>query len=495
MRTIKVFFLNTVLFTVTNLILRAIGMWFNVYLSGVIGAQGIGVFTLVMNVYMFAASAAFAGGGFAATRLVAEELALGCTKGAAASVKKCLIYCFLCSLAVSGVIFFFADEISLGILKNAECIKSLRLLAFTFTPVSCSSVLRGYFNAVRKGAVTCAADFLGNLVRISVTMLVFALNRPQSIEYACFYLVFAMLVSEVVSFLCLALLYFGFEHRKNCIGMGAHLWQRLFRIAIPVAVSGFVKSGLSSFNQLLIPKGFLRYGMNNSQAMDIYGIIRGMVFPVLMFPSALLSALSTVLVPETAKLYASGKYGKISDAVYRVFYFTSYFGVFTAVVLAFFSAELGNALYKSSDAGMYLMYLAPLVVIMYFDETVDSILKGTDRQVGVVIINIIDKALCIILVLILIPMYGVRGYITVLYISEFFNGFLSIGMLVKGLKLKLEIFRLFVIPFILAIISYFGVNVFSHCGLILKISVMCVIYIILVLTVIGIKKQFFSKHT
>ena len=164
-------------------------------------------------------------------------------------------------------------------------------------------------------------------------------------------------------------------------------------------------------------------------------------------------------------------------------------------MLAFFSAELGNALYKSSDAGMYLMYLAPLVVIMYFDETVDSILKGTDRQVGVVIINIIDKALCIILVLILIPMYGVRGYITVLYISEFFNGFLSIGMLVKGLKLRLEIFKLFVIPFILAIISFYGVNMFSYCGLIFKISVMSVLYIILVLTVIGIKKQFFSKHT
>ena len=46
-------------------------------------------------------------------------------------------------------------------------------------------------------------------------------------------------------------------------------------------------------------------------------------------------------------------------------------------------------------AAFYIRLLAPLVVIMYFDEIVDAILKGLNEQVRVVGINILDTLVAV----------------------------------------------------------------------------------------------------
>ena len=60
--------------TATSLVMRTVRMSFNVYLSGKLGAQGMGLFQLAAAVYFLALTIANAGVRLAVTRLVAEEL-------------------------------------------------------------------------------------------------------------------------------------------------------------------------------------------------------------------------------------------------------------------------------------------------------------------------------------------------------------------------------------------------------------------------------------
>lgn len=79
-----------------------------------------------------------------------------------------------------------------------------------------------------------------------------------------------------------------------------------------------------------------------------------------------------------------------------------------------FSEGLSQCIYGDGQCAEYLRVLAPLLPIMYTDTTVDGILKGLDQQVYSMRYNIIDSAMCVVLVLILIPKYSVKGYVAIL---------------------------------------------------------------------------------
>ena len=87
------------------------------------------------------------------------------------------------------------------------------------------------------------------------------------------------------------------------------------------------------------------------------------------------------------------------------------FSIGCAGIMIFFSFEIGNVIYPQTDAGLYIKMIAPLIPIMYIDTSVDAILKGLGEQVYSMGVNIVDSLLSVILVIILLPRYGIMGYI------------------------------------------------------------------------------------
>ena len=59
--------------------------------------------------------------------------------------------------------------------------------------------------------------------------------------------------------------------------------------------------------------GLARYGGSTEEAMAGYGTIHGMVFPILMFPAAILYSVSDLLVPELSRCRAMGRALRVRD--------------------------------------------------------------------------------------------------------------------------------------------------------------------------------------
>ena len=70
--------------TATTLLMRFVGVTFNIYITNKIGSVGIGLFTLVMSVGAFAVTFATSGVNLAATRLTAEAMGKGAHGGISA---------------------------------------------------------------------------------------------------------------------------------------------------------------------------------------------------------------------------------------------------------------------------------------------------------------------------------------------------------------------------------------------------------------------------
>lgn len=409
---------NTIIMTAVNLIMRSVSVGFNAYLTSRIGSQGIGLFQLVMTVYSLAVTFSCAGMRLASMRMTVES-------ASDRSTDRFMLCAMGCGCTVGVILYTFADIISLKRLGNACTAPMLRILAFALPFTAMSSVLGGYFTA--KGLIlpySCIQLIEQGIKTLAAMLLIRSAHTPQS---ACTAVITAMVASEALSFLL------SFAIKKSAVKKGAAdkavRLKSFFRIALPDAAGTCVRSILLTVEHLLIPKGFERSGEGSSAALAAYGNIHGMALPLLLYPSAVLSSLSALLIPELARRREACDKSGINRCVERNLRRTLIFACACAGVFALGAPAVSNSVYHSDEAVLYIRILSPLVPIMYTDMVTDGMLKGLDQQVHSMNYNMIDSALCVILVAALLPKYSVKGYIFILYFSEILNFYLSLRRL------------------------------------------------------------------
>ena len=68
----KRFFYNGIMLTAVGIAMRTVALFFNAFVTQKIGAEGMGLYTIVMTVYGFAVTFATSGISLTVTRLVAS---------------------------------------------------------------------------------------------------------------------------------------------------------------------------------------------------------------------------------------------------------------------------------------------------------------------------------------------------------------------------------------------------------------------------------------
>ena len=154
-----------------------------------------------------------------------------------------------------------------------------------------------------------------------------------------------------------------------------------------------------------------------------------------------LSSFAGLLVPEISESAASHDTERIERIISRVLKTVLIYSIGVAGIMSCLSTEFGKVIISDQSAIKYLILVAPLIPVMYLDTSVDSILKGLGHQFYCMIINIVDALLSVILVWILLPRYGIIGYIVTVYFTELINATLSITKLLCVTKVKFKIFE------------------------------------------------------
>lgn len=402
----------------------------------------------------------------AATRLVVEDTAYNSNCTTKNAIKKCLLYsCFFGCLAAL-LLFAFAEPISEYLLHNKIPMYLFYIIAISLPFISMSAALNGYFTALRKNGKNALARFFEQFVKIVATAYLLSLFMPNGLEYACLSLVLGEAISEIASFLFVFVLY-SFEQRKYTVpsNYNKDYMKSIFKISLPVAITSYIRSGLSSIKQLLIPLRLEKYGMSCETAVSSYGLISGMVMPVLMFPEVIINSFSGLLVPEFAYYYTKKDYSKISTIISKIFKITLLFSIGVIGLFLIYSDKISMMIYNNLDIATYLKILCPLLLFMYLDSIVDNILKGLDKQVSVMKCNILDLFVSILCIYFLLPIFGIDGFIFVIFVSELLNSGISIFQLKQCTHFKFNFKNWIIKPFIGIMVSYVLTNllIISFC--------------------------------
>ncbi len=466
MRAVKQYFYNAILMTGAALLMRAVSVAFNVYVTGRLGADGMGLLTLVSSAYGFAVTFATSGISLAVTRMTAETVLTAPAEERARRLgyvmRTACFYCLFFGTVGGAVLFFGADYIGGVLLGDGRTVLCLRLLAFTLAPTALTSALSGYFNACRRVYKNALSDFCGQVLKIMITAAGLSLFLPSGLEYSLIAVVGGGAVAEAASFIVSFALYRADRRRHADFSASDEKTGRtelsadtasaaarsLTGAALPVALSSYLRSGLVTVEHILIPKALRLHGCGYSESLASYGTLHGMVMPVIMFPYAIMGPFSSLLVPEVSLSRARGEKNRIRHIAGSVFRATLIFAVGVSGLMMTFSRELGLTLYGSEEAGRYIRMIAPVIPIMYLDTAVDNLLKGLGEQLFCMRVNIIDSALSVALVWLLVPRFGISGYAATIIISEVFNASLSIWRLLAVADVTPHIFGWLLRPLI-----------------------------------------------
>ncbi|MBQ6885055.1 MAG: oligosaccharide flippase family protein [Clostridia bacterium] len=490
------FIKNAAILTTSSLILRFAGIVFKVWLAAKIGSEGIGLYQLIFSVYMFAATFATSGISTAVTRLVSEELAIGSKQGIKRILKRCIeLSCVIAAITIA-ILFFGADFISNHLLHEARAALSLKILAFSLPFMSICSCIKGYFIARRKAAPSSVSQLLEQAIRIALIMPLVTRYNGLGLEYTCAAVLFGDTVAEAASCLYVYIRYkLDFKNLKILAPATKKQYKLLpaiSHIALPITSGRYLNSLLRMIENILVPI-CLTKSVNGGNGISLFGMIKGMALPVLFFPSTLLGALSTLLLPEMSEAAARSRMGVVRSISYRIIKITSLVSIIFSALFMVGGQKFGMLIYKNADVGFLLRALSPIVPFMYLDAIADGILKGLDQQRFTFRTSVGDSAIRIVLILLLLNRYGIYGFIGIMYFSNFLTGFLNVRRLIKVSGLKLDLAHTFFLPTLGACTVCLGVDtlmklLFNMSDLFFSVvlCVVCITLYLIYLWVLGI---------
>lgn len=496
------FLFQGLLLTAVSLLLRAVGVGAQAFISKSIGAEAVGVSSLIGSVGGFAVTLALSGIHLGCTRLVSEGLGNDDPGFVRRSLRCALVHALSFGLMSCLLLLFTSHAIATFWLRDLRVLPSLRLLALTLPGIAVSSCISGYFVAVRRVWKSACIQVGEEILRIMCTVVLLQRMAPNGLEAALLALAIANAIADILACLILLLLC-GHDVRKhiprtlhNAYRRG-EIARRLLAITLPVATAAYARSGLITLEHMLIPVGLKRAGLERSVAMASYGALHSMALPVVLFPCALLGAFSGLLIPEITEAHVRHEIERIRSIMQRVFLLTLIFSIGTAGVILCFSRELGLLLYGNEQAALYIRVLAPLIPVMYVDSATDAMLKGLGQQVYSMNVNIVDASLSVLLVWLLMPTMGIWGYVVTIYFTEMLNAALSIARLLTIGELRPRLGQWVVKPLV-GIVGATGIvrwliaasnAVVSPLVLILSITGCVLSYGLLILMLGGIKRD------
>lgn len=420
-------FYSALLLTGVNLLLRLVSTSFQVFLSGRIGAAGIGLLQLVMSVGTLAMTAGIAGVRTATMYLAAEELGKKRPDRVSWVLRGAFGYSLVCSVTVCAGLYLGAPWIAENWVGDTRTVAAIRLFAI-FLPLNClCGCMTGYFTAANRIGTLAAVEIAEQLCYMAVTMTVLAFWAGGDPGRACQSVVLGSGISACLTLGCLVVLRL---RERQTAGARIPVAARLLRTAVPLALADDLKSGISTAENLMVPKRLAMYP-GVASPLAAFGMISGMVFPVLMFPAAILFALAELLIPELARCAAAGSRQRIRYLVRRCLRAAALYGCCCGGLLFLLADGLCVSLYKSPEAGALLRRFALLAPMLYCDAVTDAMTKGLGQQNACVRYNILTSSMDVAFLYALLPQYGIDGYFFSFLVTHLVNFILSLRRLLK----------------------------------------------------------------
>lgn len=442
---------GTAVMTLANLTIRILGFVYRVVLSRIIGPQGLGLIQLVYPVFFIAV--AFTGSGLplAVSRLVSEKKAKADHDGARYTISLSLILVAIISIFIIAIVLLNIDFIIQKIIGDNRVKGSLIVILPSLLFIGFAQVFKGYFYGTRDVNPPALAEVIEQVTRMGVAIGLLLWAAPKySLPIVAALVMVGTVIGDLVSLLYVHSKY-SIEQRKLLRSIGPYkrltidgskgILASIGKIAIPVTCTRLVSSLLTAANSIIIPQRLMAAGMIQDDAVGLFGIMTGMVLPMLFMPFIVTNALQVNLVPNLAESVTLKRTKDLKDKIRKAIIITSYTAFPAVGLLVSLGAPIGDLLYAQPMVGRLLVPTAFGLVFHALSHTSTGIMNGLAQQNKAAIHYIIGSLVQLICsyALIAIPSIGIYGFIIGFYASSIMICLLNLKSALSKVRLNFKL--------------------------------------------------------
>ncbi|MCB2360331.1 stage V sporulation protein B [Clostridium estertheticum] len=460
------FYRDSIILTVSNLVAGILRFMFSILLSRKLGAEGMGLYSLVMPIYDLFTCLICGGMVTAISKESSSYYGINDYGNLNKSIHTALVFDFVLSIFIAILVFFFSPYISTYIIKDQRTLYSLWVICPALIFVALSSIYKGYFYGISNVKVPAIIDIVEKTARMAIILGLinfFALTNVTTTVTATY---ISLSIGELISFI---LLYIFYENSKNKFKViikktegRAQLLFNVLIVSFPLCLNGFLNTVISALSTLIVPGRLVQAGIEYTESLSLIGKFSGMAMSIVFFPFIIVMSMSTMLTPDISKSISKNDYNALENRIREVIKISFLLGISTMIICLCIGPSLGKLFFDRYDLGVYIRLAALSAPFMYMSGSTFGILNGLGKQKALLINSVVTSIVELVLLYILlgIPSINILGYAVALLISSILSAIMNIVSIERccyidfsGSELLIDICLSILLYFILKILS------------------------------------------
>ncbi len=385
----QTFLQGALILIAANACVKIIGAIFKIPLDNLIGADGMGLFTVAYNLYSAMFVLSTAGLPVAVSRMVAHSNALGRVK----EVRKILRVSFAVFVGVGAVCsvgMFLGAGAFVRSIPNTRALYAVLAVSPAIFFVSLMSVFRGYYQGLSDMVPTAVSQVIEAICKLLLGygFAFLALRAGYGVEIAAAGAILGISIGSVLGSIYLI---WRFKHYKLDTTNGTNLCQSassllkcLVSIAIPITLSSAILS-ITNFIDMYVVLGRLQdIGFREELANMLYGTYSVKAVSLMSMPQTLITALAVSLIPAISASFAKRNISKASEITESALRITLLIALPCAFGIGVMSDNILSFLFHNADevsiAAPLLRLLSPSVVFVALVTVTNAILQAVGME-------------------------------------------------------------------------------------------------------------------
>ncbi|MCI8343391.1 MAG: oligosaccharide flippase family protein [Clostridia bacterium] len=394
------------LVTVFSACEHCLGFLYRIILSRTLGSEGLGIYQVALTVFAVFITATSSGLPITLSRVISKHRTRGYKNGEHAATTAAMLITLLFSVPITLLLFVFRTPFS-HIFSDPRCADLFYIMIFGLSFTSVYAIIRGCFWGNKRFFAYSLIELIEEIIMIviGVFLILCIQNSVADINKAAI----AVLVSYLCSF-AIAVVYFFMKGGKLYPPRGE--FMPLLKSSLPVTAMRTSSSLMNSLISVLFPMRLIAAGFSSSRAMSEYGIVYGMVMPVLFIPSSLIGSIALVLVPELSECYYRGDKPALSAYVEKALNATLLIAGCLIPLFIVCGEGVGIFLYSNAASGQMIANCALILLPMSITMICTSLLNSMNCERQTLIFFLCGAAAMLLCVWVL-PQYLGSGALCV----------------------------------------------------------------------------------
>lgn len=400
------FIRSSIILFCANACSKILGALYKIPLTYIIKEEGMAVYQTAFAVYTVFLTFVTVGFPFATTKLLAEYNAIGKRERFRPVVKSVALILFATGLAMSAVMFLFAEQIALS-MREPNAADAMRAIAFAVFFVSGGGIVKASNEACGELVPTALSQVLEAGIKLLLGLAFAKALLHISIYKSASGAALAVTVGEAFATLLLFSMWI-FSVRRLPKGLAtSDELRQIFSIALPLLLCGAATSVLSMAEVSVTrnaledlkfteqsAKSFMSeysaftdafdtlpdtYKLTQNGVRKIFGGYSGYAQTVFNLPAGIIATVTAAATPMFANALSQKSNTCVISSIERVLSLIMLLAVPSCVILLIFPSEILQILFKNSFSANMLRVLSPSLIFLCANNLFIALLHLSGR--------------------------------------------------------------------------------------------------------------------